>query len=68
MLMAIKAGEADMGLAVGVEKMGKAGLLGRARHHHAAARGADQHDERQRGRDRQNDLCGHGQYHLDPGR
>src|SRR5207302_11133792 len=27
-LMAIKAGEADMGLAVGVEKMGKAGLLG----------------------------------------
>jgi acetyl-CoA acetyltransferase len=29
-LMAIKAGEADMGLAVGVEKMGKAGLLGGA--------------------------------------
>lgn len=29
-LLAIKAGEADMGLAVGVEKMGKAGLLGPA--------------------------------------
>ncbi len=28
--MAIKAGEADMGLAVGVEQMGKAGLLGAA--------------------------------------
>src|ERR1700730_13155385 len=27
-LLAIKAGEADMGLAVGVEKMGKGGLLG----------------------------------------
>ena len=27
-LLAIKAGEADMGLAVGVEQMGKAGLLG----------------------------------------
>ncbi|MDE3087434.1 MAG: thiolase family protein [Acidobacteriota bacterium] len=29
-LLAIKAGEADMGLAVGVEQMGKAGLLGPA--------------------------------------
>src|SRR5947208_778293 len=29
-IMAIKAGEADMGLAVGAEQMGKAGLLGSA--------------------------------------
>src|SRR5204862_1012430 len=29
-LMAIKAGEADMGLAIGAEQMGKAGLLGSA--------------------------------------
>ncbi|MHB8680645.1 MAG: thiolase family protein [Acidimicrobiales bacterium] len=29
-IMAIKAGEADMGLAIGVEQMGKAGLLGPA--------------------------------------
>src|SRR5436309_11475305 len=29
-IMAIKAGEADMGLAIGAEQMGKAGLLGSA--------------------------------------
>src|SRR5207253_6211835 len=29
-MMAIKAGEADMGLAIGAEQMGKAGLLGSA--------------------------------------
>ena len=29
-IMAIKAGEADMGLAIGAEQMGKAGLLGNA--------------------------------------
>src|SRR5438552_1601800 len=31
-IMAIKAGEADMGLAIGAEQMGKAGLLGNAGH------------------------------------
>src|SRR5258708_21109551 len=42
--MAIKAGEADMGLAVGVEQLGKAGLLG------ASARKDDKHAYQPAGR------------------